>query len=52
MPFRLLLLALYAAASFAQPAHPIVIQTSTILDGKGDVLKDRQIVIETSSIRT
>src|ERR1019366_2492565 len=52
MPSRLLLLALYAAASFAQPAHPIVIQTSTILDGKGGALKDRQIVIEGSEIRT
>ena len=33
-------------------AHRIVIQTSTILDGKGSVLKDRQIVIEGSEIRT
>jgi imidazolonepropionase-like amidohydrolase len=41
------------AVCFAQaPAHPIVIQTSTILDGKGGVLKDRQIVIEGSKIRT
>ena len=44
---------LTAAVCFAQaPAHPIVIQTSTILDGKGGVLKDRQIVIEGSKIRT
>src|ERR1700722_15365588 len=34
------------------PAQRIVIQTSTILDGKGGVLKDRQIVIEGSEIRT
>jgi imidazolonepropionase-like amidohydrolase len=38
---------------FAQaPAHRIVIQTSTILDGKGGVLRDQQIVIEGSEIRT
>src|ERR1017187_8322881 len=44
---------LTAAVCFAQaPAHPIVIQTGTILDGKGGVLKDRQIVIEGSKIRT
>ena len=44
---------LASAVCFAQaPAHSIVIQTSTILDGKGGVLKDRQIVIEGSSIRT
>jgi len=52
MHFRLLLLALCAAAGFAQPAHPIVIQTSTILDGKGGALKDQQIVIEGSLIRS
>jgi imidazolonepropionase-like amidohydrolase len=34
------------------PAHRIVIQTGTILDGKGGVLKDQQIVIEGSEIRT
>jgi imidazolonepropionase-like amidohydrolase len=33
-------------------AQTIVIQTSTILDGCGGVLKDRQIVIEGSKIRT
>jgi imidazolonepropionase-like amidohydrolase len=33
-------------------AQPIVINTSTILDGKGGVLKDRQIVIEGSKIQT
>jgi imidazolonepropionase-like amidohydrolase len=33
-------------------AQRIVIQTSTILDGKGGVLKDQQIVIEGSEIRT
>ena len=41
------------AACFAQaPAHSFVIQTSTVLDGKGGVLKDQQIVIEGSEIRT
>ncbi len=33
-------------------AQQIVIQTSTILDGKGGVLKDRQIVVQGSEIRT
>src|ERR1700689_3984322 len=33
-------------------AQTVVIQTSTILDGRGGVLKDRQIVIEGSKIRT
>src|SRR5579863_7442809 len=33
-------------------AQPIVIQTSTILDGRGGVLKDRQIVIDGSKIST
>jgi imidazolonepropionase-like amidohydrolase len=31
-------------------AQPIVIQTSTIIDGKGHVLKDRQIVVDGSKI--
>jgi imidazolonepropionase-like amidohydrolase len=52
MHTRLLLVGLCAAASFAQTSNRIVIQTSSILDGKGGVLKDRQIVIEGSSIRT
>ena len=43
------LLTLCAASLGAQP---IVIQTSTILDGRGGVLKDRQIVIDGSKIRT
>ena len=43
---------LAAVVCFGQPpAHRIVIDTSTILDGKGGVLKDRQIVIEGSEIR-
>jgi imidazolonepropionase-like amidohydrolase len=47
-----LLCALLPALCFAQaPARRIVIQTSTILDGKGGVLKDQQIVIEGSEIR-
>jgi imidazolonepropionase-like amidohydrolase len=33
-------------------AQPIVIQTSTILDGRGGSSKDRQIVIEGSKIRS
>src|SRR5579864_5047246 len=40
---------LLTAPAFAQP---IVIQTSTILDGKGGTLRNRQIVVEGSSIRT
>jgi len=40
-----------AALCQAQP-HRIVVQTSTILDGKGGVLKDRQIVIEGPEIRS
>jgi len=36
----------------AGQARRIVIQTSTILDGKGGVLKDQQIVIEGSEIRS
>src|SRR5471032_920153 len=38
--------------AFAAPAcaQPIVLQTSTILDGKGGVLKNRQIVIDGSRI--
>jgi imidazolonepropionase-like amidohydrolase len=50
--FRALFGGLAAAVCFAQtPAARIVIQTSTILDGKGGVLKDQQIVIEGSEIR-
>jgi len=46
---RGVLLTLCAASLGAQT---IVIQTSTILDGRGGTLKDRQIVIEGSKIRT
>jgi imidazolonepropionase-like amidohydrolase len=46
---RVLHLAICAASLGAQP---IVIQTSTILDGHGGMLKDRQIVVEGSRIRT
>jgi imidazolonepropionase-like amidohydrolase len=46
---RVLYLALCVAGLNAQP---IVIQTSTILDGRGGVLKDRQIVIDGSRITT
>jgi imidazolonepropionase-like amidohydrolase len=38
-----------SAAGFAQP---IVIETSTILDGRGGVLKGQQIVVEGSRIRS
>ena len=41
-----------AVCSAQAPARRIVIQTSTILDGKGGVLKNQQIVIEGSEIRT
>ena len=43
------LLLLAASAAFAQP---IVIQTGTVLDGKGGTLHNRQIVIEGSQIRS
>jgi imidazolonepropionase-like amidohydrolase len=39
---------LLCAVGFAQP---IVLETSTILDGKGEVLKNQQIVIEGSRIQ-
>jgi imidazolonepropionase-like amidohydrolase len=45
----ILCLALCAARVCAQP---VIIQTSTILDGRGGVLKNRQIVVEGSKIRT
>jgi len=43
---------LFALCAASLGAQPIVIQTSTILDGRGGVLKDQQIVIEGSKIRT
>jgi imidazolonepropionase-like amidohydrolase len=43
---------LFILLPFLCQAQRIVIQTSTILDGKGGALKDRQIVIEGSEIRT
>jgi imidazolonepropionase-like amidohydrolase len=45
---RLASLLLLAASAVAQDR--IVLQTSTILDGKGGILKDRQIVIEHGKI--
>jgi imidazolonepropionase-like amidohydrolase len=49
--FSLILLA--AAVVSAQPvSNRIVLQTSTILDGKGGVLKDQQIVIDGSRIQS
>ena len=44
--------ALLTLCAVSLGAQPIVIQTSTILDGRGGVLKDRQIVIEGSKIHT
>ncbi|HEV1288398.1 MAG TPA: amidohydrolase family protein [Bryobacteraceae bacterium] len=43
---------LFVLLPFLCQAQRVVIQTSTILDGKGGVLKDRQIVIEGSEIHT
>lgn len=40
------------AAMLCGAQNRIVIQTSTILDGRGGVLKNQQIVIESSTIRT
>jgi imidazolonepropionase-like amidohydrolase len=45
---RILALVALAAAAFAQDR--IVLQTSTILDGKGAVLQNRRIVIENGKI--
>ena len=49
-PFFLLALCAVAAVAQSQSGR-IVIQTSTILDGKGGVLRNRQIVIEGSKIQ-
>ena len=46
---RSLTLLLYLAPAFAQP---LVLQTSTILDGKGGVLRNQQIVIQGARIET
>src|SRR5229473_1582840 len=44
---------LVALSGFSQPkTNRIVLQTSTILDGKGGVLRNQQIVIEGSRIRS
>jgi imidazolonepropionase-like amidohydrolase len=43
---------LFILLPFLCQAQRVVVQTGTILDGKGGVLKDRQIVIEGSEIRT
>jgi imidazolonepropionase-like amidohydrolase len=52
MRFRLCL-AFYTVVALAQPpSGPVVIQTSTLLDGRGGVLKNRQIVIEGSRIQS
>src|SRR5262249_16635958 len=44
--------ALFAAAALAQPQGRIVIHAGTLIDGKGGVLKNQQIVIEGSRIRS
>jgi imidazolonepropionase-like amidohydrolase len=50
---RLLFLAFVATTALAQPpGGRIVIQTGTLLDGKGGVLKNQQIVIEGSRIQS
>ncbi len=46
MRFNALLLVLTAVCAWGQPAPRIVIQAGTVLDGKGGVLKNQQIVIE------
>ncbi len=51
--FGVLGLALFVACAYAQPVpNRIVLQTSTILDGRGGVLKGQQIVIEGSRIQS
>ena len=45
--FRSLVILFAAAVSFAQP---VVIRTSTIIDGKGHVLKNKELVIEGGKI--
>jgi len=45
--------ALFLSRARAQPpSNRVVLQTSTILDGRGSVLKDQQIVIEGSRIQS
>jgi len=41
---------LLGAVAAVSPAQPIVIKTTTILDGKGGVLRNKEIVIEGSKI--
>jgi imidazolonepropionase-like amidohydrolase len=56
--FGVLGLAIFLSCAYAQPASNriqtsrIVLQISTILDGRGGVLKDQQIVIEGSRIQS
>jgi imidazolonepropionase-like amidohydrolase len=46
-------LALFLSCAYAQPpSNRIVLQTSTILDGRGGILKGQQIVIEGSRIQS
>jgi hypothetical protein len=50
MRLPVLLLALASVQAFAQATPAIVIQASTVLDGKGGVLRNQQIVIEGATI--
>jgi imidazolonepropionase-like amidohydrolase len=50
LPVRLLALA--SVKAFAQAPPAIVIQAGTVLDGKGGVLRNQQIVIEGATIRS
>jgi imidazolonepropionase-like amidohydrolase len=47
---RAFLISLLGAVAVVSPAQPIVIKTTTILDGKGGVLRNKEIVIEGSKI--
>src|SRR5256885_16981338 len=43
-------LLIFAASALSLTAQPIVLNTSTILDGKGGTLRNQQIVIDGSKI--
>src|SRR5512140_1947112 len=46
----LLLLAVAAAAQTAPPTKPIVLQVSTLLDGKGHVIRNTRVVVRDGKI--
>jgi imidazolonepropionase-like amidohydrolase len=53
MRFRPLFVSFYAVLALAQPpSGRVVIRTGTLLDGKGGVLRNQQIVIEGSRIQS